>query len=225
MPWQFYPALLFSLGALVTAILRIRAEARGDTDTVYVMRPLTMLLIALVAMTAPAPVSIYYKGALVLALLLAILGEAIMMIRGTPTMVGVIFVSLIALLYFFAFASQLQWAWPTPWALLIPLAVAGIYWYFSPHLGEFWFPGLAFMVLLALATWMALEQFDQYPALWSAAALGGILAVDGAAVILGIREFRTGFRWDAQVMAGLYYFGQWLIAVSIWGGLGMPFVG
>lgn len=225
MPWQFYPALVCSLGAFVTASLRIRADATGDVDTTYILRPLTMVLIALVAMMAPAPVSVFYKGALVLALLLAILGESIMMIRGTPTMVGVIFLSFIALLYLFAFSSQLAWGRPTPWALLFLPAVAALYWIFRAHLGEFWFPALALMVILILATWMALEQFVRDPALWSTAAFAGMLSIDGAAVILGLRTFRMGFRWDAHVMAGLYYLGQWLIAVSIWGGVRMPLIG
>lgn len=102
MPWQFYLAILLSVAAVVLAVLRIRAEHVGDQESVYLYRPLTMLVIALVAMVAPQPVSVFYKAAVVLALLLAILGEAVMMIKGTPLMVGVIFVSFIGLLYFFA---------------------------------------------------------------------------------------------------------------------------
>ncbi len=225
MPWQFYLALLLSVATLVVAVLRVRAETAGEQEQVYLYRPLTMALISLVAMVAPQPVSIFYKGAIVLALLLAVMAEAVMMVRGTATIVAVIFVSLIAVLYLFAFTSQLRWAWPTPWALFIPLILVAVVRFLGPFLGEFWFPALAFMVILALATWMALEQFVQIGTPWSVAALFGILAVDSAATILGLREFRGGFRGDRLLMLSTYAIGQWLIAVSVWGGLRLPFVG
>lgn len=219
MPWQFYLAVIFSLAALILTVLRLRAEAAGAQDKVYTYRPLVMLCIALVAMVAPEPVSVFYKGAVVLALLLAILGEAVMMIKGTPLMVGVIFVSFCAILYFFAFASLVSLAWPTVWALLIPLFVAALFYVFKSSLGEFWFPGIVFMALLALATWMALETAFQVRATWAFVGLAGITALDTAAALLGIDQFRGGFRGGRYVMFSFYYMAQWLLAVSVWGTL------
>ncbi|MCB0162331.1 MAG: hypothetical protein KDD83_29540, partial [Caldilineaceae bacterium] len=65
MPWQFYLAVIFSLAAVVLAVLRLRIEAAptGSGEQSYVYRPLAMLAIALVAMVAPEPVSVFYKGA------------------------------------------------------------------------------------------------------------------------------------------------------------------
>ncbi|MCB0075747.1 MAG: hypothetical protein KDE20_30050, partial [Caldilineaceae bacterium] len=139
MPWQFYLAVIFSLAAVVLAVLRLRIEAdpTGSGEQSYVYRPLAMLAIALVAMVAPEPVSVFYKGAIVLALLLALLGETVMMVKGTPLMVGVIFVSFCALLYFFAFGSTVDLQWPTPWALLIVLYVGAVYYLLGSRLGEF----------------------------------------------------------------------------------------
>ena len=110
MPYQIYIGGLFSVAALVLLGLRLWAEHRGEQDRVYLYRPLTMVSIAMVAMVAPEPISVFYKGAIILALLLALGGEAIMMISGTPIMVGVIHVSLVSFLYFLAFPSQVSMA-------------------------------------------------------------------------------------------------------------------
>ena len=221
MPWQFYLAVIFSLAAVVLAVLRLRIEAdpTGSGEQSYVYRPLAMLAIALVAMVAPEPVSVFYKGAIVLALLLALLGETVMMVKGTPLMVGVIFVSFCALLYFFAFGSTVDLQWPTPWVLLIVLYVGAVYYLLGSRLGEFWFPGIIFMLLLALATWMALEAFVQVRQPWALVGLVGVVALDGAATLLGVNEFRDGFRDSRLTMLGLYYLAQLLIAISVWGTL------
>ena len=219
MPYQIYIGGLFSVAALVLLGLRLWAEHRGEQDRVYLYRPLTMVSIAMVAMVAPEPISVFYKGAIILALLLALGGEAIMMISGTPIMVGVIHVSLVSFLYFLAFASQVSMAWPTVWALLIPLYTAVVFYLLASHLGEFWFPGLAFALLLALMTWMALETVAQHGVLWAWLALAGSLSLDVAATILGWRTYRRGFRFDGVLLAVAYVIGQWLVAASVWGPL------
>lgn len=108
---------------------------------------------------------------------------------------------------------------PAFWALLILLFAAVVYYFMARTLGEYWFPGVVFLVLLTMATWMALEAAVQTRQLWAWLALGGALALDTAAVILGVNLFRSGFRHSRDLMHGFYYLAQWLIAVSVWGTL------
>lgn len=217
---QFYLALVCTTLAIVTAtlhfwpaLLRVRAQPQ-------LYAPLTLALLVLVALLAPTPVALFYKGAVTFGLLLTVIALLFLTLPGTPPAIGFAHLLIVFFLYFLAFVAATHWAWPTPWVLLVLGYAALVYWLISPHLAELWGTVVGYLVLLSAVLWAALERWAQAGQAWALFGLAGALLLVIAASTLAIHTWRRPFR-HAQILATvLFYAGHGLIAWSIWGGAG-----
>lgn len=217
MTFNHYVGLLLAIATPVLSFLCVRESTKDNPEKLFIFRPLTMVVIIFLAILAPAPVSLMYKGAIIMGLMIALTGDALMMIPGTPFIVGLISFSFVALLNFFGFASVVTLQVPSPFGLLILLYAVAIFWVLRNHLGEFWFPAVMLIVFMSLMTWQALEMLVQNPSLWAFFGLLGAGLLGAAATLFGLRHFRAGVRGDQMMLTASYHIGQWCLALSVWG--------
>jgi uncharacterized membrane protein YhhN len=216
--WQLYLAALLSSAAVATTVLDFRLQRQGNGQLNY-YRPLTTLLISLVALLVPLPVGMVYKGAILLGLLLSLLADLLRLVGGTPPVVGAALALHAYLLYCWAFASQTAWRIPTPWVLLL-LIYGGLYYrQMAPYLRELKSSILVYMVIIGWMSWQALELGMQTGAIW------GLLAVLAALLFVIADSLRAIDAWRrplarwALVSPAAYVLAQWLVAASVWGGV------
>jgi hypothetical protein len=214
---QFYFALVLTAAALVAWVLLLRLPANASRTNALglVLAPLAAAW--LVALLPPASDNLFYKGAVVLGMLLALLALAFQQSKFLPSYAAHAHLLITYTLYGLAFASQTQ-GWPTPWAILL-IAVAGLlYYWLYPTLFEQWPAVAIYALLLFLATWQALELALQQPNGWMGwAALAGMIL----AIIATLLEAQARFRpirpsW-AVATTPVFLMAQLIIAWSVWG--------
>ncbi len=217
MTFNHFFGLLLAIATPVLALLCVQESTKENPEKLFVYRPVTMLVILFLAILAPQPVSPMYKGAIIIGLTIALLGDSLMMIPGTPFIVGLISFSFVALLNVFAFGSEVTFQVPSPAGLLILLYAVAYFWMLRKQLIEFWFPTVVLIVFMSVMVWLALEMFVQNAALWSFFGLLGATLLGAAASLFAFRFFRSGMRGDRLMMMGAYHIGQWCLALSVWG--------
>ncbi len=180
---HFYASILLTFALLVLAVLHWRGnrtsqrpaahQAQAGSQPTYYL--LAHGIILLLAMIVPTPVSIAYKAAILLGLLLMFLATVTRSILRAPsTLVHAVDLVVVAL-YLVTFAAHHPLKWPTPWLLLLLLVGAGIYLFLRPYLAELQSTVLVYALLLLLLSWQVLEVVVVGPALWSWSALLGVL--------------------------------------------------
>jgi uncharacterized membrane protein YhhN len=210
-------SLLLASALLVasTAALTIVGESTGRRRLVYVFKPLTTALIILLALaltpTTPAP----YKQLILLGLLFSLAGDVFLMLPNDRFVPGLVSF-LVAHLFYIAAFTRGEGVNVTWWALLVYLLYGGlmlaVLW---PHLGAMRVPVLAYMAVILVMGWQALER---QLALGTPAAL---LAAAGALLfvvsdsVLALDRFRGRFAAARLLVLSTYFAAQWLIAWSV----------
>lgn len=204
---------VLSILAAITAVLAIRGEYSNGRSQVYLFKPLTTLLIILLALLSPTwPETPAYKWLIVAGLILCLAGDIFLMLPPRYFIAGL--GSFLAGHWFYiaAFAAAgTQFTW---W--LLPLLIYGgvIYALLHHHLGKMRGPVVVYMLFILLMAWLALGR----------AAGPGTLSVPLAAVgallfllsdsLLALDRFRQKFRAARVLVLSTYWAAQWLIALS-----------
>ena len=183
---------------------------------VYAFKPLTTILILIIALVPGTFLTDPYARAIGLGLLFSLFGDIWLMLPGNRFLYGLVSFLIAHVCYIFAFIAGAP-ADGFPWALL-PLALIGavILIYLWPALST----GLkgavsvyvsVIVVMVALAVNRAITGFS---AGTLSAAIGALLFFASDAM-LAIDRFRRKFRLSQAAVLGSYFAGQWLIALSI----------
>jgi uncharacterized membrane protein YhhN len=214
---QFYFAIALTLVALVTWGMSLRSSTGASRTKAIGLTFAPLLAAWLVALLTPAADNIFYKGAILLGMLLAFLAFLVRQSNFLPSYLVHAHLLLTYALYALAFASQTS-GWPTPWALLL-IAVAGfLYYFFYPTLFELWSTVAIYGLLIFLAAWQALELALQQPNRWMGwIALVGILLLTVATLLEAQARFRPLRPTWALAATPVSIMAQLLIAWSIWG--------
>lgn len=207
--------LTFTLLLLVviSASIHIRAEYRGPRQQIYIFKPLTMVLIGLMAILGQGAPP-YYKYMIITGLVFSIMGDIFLMLPTDRFVVGLVAFLIAHLFYIGAFVPEigaLRW-WP-----LIPFALFGIviYIYLAPSLGKLKLPVLLYVGVIMAMAWVAWERWIQ------TGQSGALLAAFGAVLfvisdtILAINRFRAPFKLYRLLNLTTYFAAQWLIAGSV----------
>lgn len=207
MLWSFI-AVCFS------AWLYVDASYRGPVWQRWVFKPITMILLLLLAWQAPM---FNVTGYLVLAGLCAsLIGDALMLLPRQRLLyaIGAFFLS--HLLYTIWFASQmtLTFFWPLPLLLLVIGAVAvAVIW---SRLEELRLPVLTFIAMSLVMVWLAGELWFLRPTDTAFSGfLGAALLLLGHLVWLG-SHYRRRFRADNAISAACYFAGHFLIVRALY---------
>lgn len=207
MLWSFI-AVCFS------AWLYVDASYRGPAWRRWVFKPVTLILLLLLAWQAPMFNAISY---LVLAGLCAsLLGDALTLLPRQRVMyaVGAFFLS--HLLYTIWFASQLtlSFFWPLPLALLvIGVALIATIW---TRLEELRWPICTYIGMTLVMVWLAGELYFFRPTDTSFSGFAGAtLLLLNAIVWLG-SHYRKRFTADSAIAAACYFAGHFMIVRALY---------
>lgn len=217
----FYIALGLTVAVLAAAVLFARPPAASDTAN----KSLAYALAAaagsfLIALIAPEPVSAFYKGAILLGLLITLVATGLLFSRFLPDYAAHAHLLWVYLIYFAGFTAHTRLQIPVLWVLLVVAAAAILYWQLSRYLAEAWGAAMAYGLILALAVWQALELVAQNGAApWAWAALAGIILAITAHTLQAIQRYRHPLT-HLPVAQIAFLLAQTAMAWSVWGRLG-----
>ncbi len=207
---------LLSPAILVAALLTIGAEYRRPRRMVYVCKPLTTTLILILAL-ATGGEDRAYTALIAVGLACSLAGDIFLMLPQDRFIAGLVSFLFAHLVYVAAFVLAADRPWSGTSVLpLIPLLAYGfaVVAILRPHLGTLMVPVLAYMIVILLMAWRAIEYARQYSTPGPlAAALGALLFVISDS-ILAFNRFARPFRVAQALILGTYFAAQWLIALS-----------
>jgi uncharacterized membrane protein YhhN len=206
-------AVLSIFGA-VCALLTVRAEYGGTRRRVYVFKPLTVVLIILVALETKSAAPDAYKILIVAGLLFSLAGDVFLMLPRDRFVSGLVSFLVAHLFYVAAFASDGGRAWPAWAGALLSVYGAlmlGLLW---PRLGSLKVPVAAYVAVILLMAWLALSRYLGAGPAGSGPAAAGALLFAASDSLLAWNRFKGGFRAAQALVLGTYFAAQWLIALS-----------
>jgi uncharacterized membrane protein YhhN len=206
---------LLTVLVVVFGGLAIRAEYLGPRLQVYIFKPLTTILILVIAVLVGKSSSSIYKYLIFAGLVFSLAGDVFLMLPSDQFIAGLVSFLIAQLLYIAAFTTGKGFSFN--WLSAIPFLVYGvvIYVVLSPHLGSMRLPVIVYMLAILAMAWQGWER-------WSTLSeKGALLGFAGAALfvisdsVLALNRFRGEFASARALTLTTYYAAQWLIALSI----------
>lgn len=211
-------ASLVTLSALAvagTAALNIVGEFTGRRRMVYLFKPLTTILIILLALMLPATTPAPYKLLVLLGLLFSLAGDIFLMLPRDRFVPGLVSFLVAHLFYIVAFTRGVGFNF-TWWTLVLYLLYGGVMLaLLRPHLGDMRLPVLVYMAVILVMGWQAWERWLVLGTVAALAAAGGALLFVISDSALALDRFRGRFAAARLLVLSTYFAAQWLIAWSV----------
>ncbi len=210
--------LLLTAFVILCALATAGAQAAGRRKVVYLLKPLTTLLILILSTVAPEPVSRFYQTAVAVRLGFSIGGDALLMFPQTPRRImlgGVCF--LFAHLVYLPALATIAGVRVSP-VLVIPFAFYAGVWIiglWSRMDAQLRWPVAVYTVVLVSTGWLAAEQLIQFPDSRVALILVAMLLFIVSDSVLAFERFvKRGIGLEPLVMV-LYFTAQLLTALTV----------
>lgn len=196
-----------------SALLHITAAYHGPKWQYYLFKPLTMVLLLLLAWQAG--LDSVYQQAIFIGLILSTVGDVFLMLPKDRFIQGLASFLLAHTAYSVAFWSQVDG--PMVWWLPAMLVGGGIivFLLLLPSMGAMVLPVMVYIAMIVQMTWAAGE-------FWlTVGSTAGLLALIGALVfivsdtVLAVDRFRGPFRASTSVIMTSYYLAQSLFAATL----------
>ncbi|CAI2434387.1 lysoplasmalogenase [Serratia liquefaciens] len=207
MSWPF-------LAVFFSGWLFVDASYRGPRWQRWVFKPITLLLLLLLAWQAPVLGPAGYL--IVLGLLATLIADTLLLLPRERVLyaIGAFFLS--HLLYTLSFASQMTFSlfWPLPLALLIigVLLLVTIW----TRLEEMRWPIATYVAMTLLMVWLAGEQYFMRSTDFGFSLLAGTSLLLLANVVWLVNRYRWTFRAADALVAFCYFSGHFLIVRSLY---------
>lgn len=206
---------MLSIVTLISALTTIWAESSNRPRLVYIFKPLTTVLILLLALQAPA-ISLRYKVLIMLGLLFSLGGDVFLMLPQDRFIPGLVSFLLAHLSYIAAFSTPQGLCFSTWWvapgivyALMLLRLLRG-------KLGSMHIPVLAYTFIILTMAGQALERYVAVGTITALyAGIGAILFVISDSA-LAINRFWGEYKAADAIVLGTYYAAQWLMALSVY---------
>jgi len=206
--------ILLSLLALVSAILTIYFDLAGSQTTLYFFKPLSTILILMIAVVARQPPSARYRQAIIAGLVFSLVGDVVFVIPRDLFLFGLVSFLIAHIFYISAFVSvggfYRSFLGALPF-LFIGIILAVVLW---PYLGDMRAPALIYTVVILVMAWQAFGQWRQSGETRALLAFIGAMLFFISDLALAVNKFANPIDMAALVVLGTYYPGQWLIALS-----------
>jgi uncharacterized membrane protein YhhN len=207
--------ILATVAAALSAACHLRAEYRGPRWQVYLFKPLTTVLLLLVAAVALTAHGARYQRALILGLACSGIGDVALMLPRDRFVLGLTSFLFAHLAYTLAFTSSVSIG-SAP-VLLIPLVGATVpllrlLW---PALGTLRLPVVLYAATLLLMVWRAWGWH------WATPTSGSLFAAIGASLfmasdtVLAMNRFHRPFPSAQAFTMATYVAAQALLALSV----------
>lgn len=202
-----------TLAAILSALATLWAAYAAPHGWFYLFKPLTTVLVLLLALQAAAPMP-FYKYALAAGIAFSLAGDIFLMLSAKRFIWGLASFLIAHLFYITAFTTRAGFR--EPWWLGLPFLAAGILivWQITPRARSLHWPTTVYSLILLTMAWRAC-------ALWAVAGdtrallagLGALLFVVSD-FVLALNRFIRRFRYAQVVILSTYYAAQCLIAWS-----------
>ena len=206
--------ILLTILAALSATLHIRAEYAGPVYQIYVFKPLTMLLIILIALLVRRTVSRRYRALVIAGLLFSLGGDIFLMLPVDMFIAGLVSFLIGHLFYIAAFSTgswrPSSWWSPLPF-LLYAVAILSFLW---PHLGQMTIPVILYVTIIMTMAWRAWERWSRMRHQAALLALVGAVLFVASDSVLAVNKFSTPFEAARLLTLVPYFTAQWFIAVS-----------
>ena len=205
-----------AVSVVISALITIRAAYSPRRRWFYLFKPLTTILILLMALASPILAGNSYAFWVVIALAFSLGGDIALMLPEERFIWGLVSFLVAHLCFILAFTLRAGFR-ESPW-LSLPFVIAAIVilTQIAPRARRLRWPVTVYgLALLAMAwrAWAAWSILGSRPAFL--AALGALLFVISD-TSLGVNRFVRRFRWAQVVVLSTYYAAQALIAWSTW---------
>ncbi len=213
-------AALFLVGALAATFVAARDQLRAPKAT-SAMVGVALACASAIAIMAKAPPDFYYKGSLVLALVIATLSMLMMVIQNTPQLVRVganTIIYFILWLGFLVTTGRVLWSMPGLIGFFAGfLAFGALFFAIRTRIAWLSISVITYTVNAALVVGGAGALLAVRPALWSLLALVGAILYLGADVLSAWTTWRAPVQRSSMYLALLISVGGLLLALSVWG--------
>ena len=207
-------AMALSLLAFVSAILTIYADYRKRQGLFYVCKPLTMLLIILIAFQAKQSVEPFYLYMILIGLLFSLAGDIFLMLPDDRFIAGLASFLVAHICYLVAFSRGTALI-SSPWALILLLLYGAVMFrVLLPHLDKMKSPVLMYNLVIVMMVWRAWERSSQVPGMGMRRACVGAILFLISDSALALNRFVAKYKGAQALILGTYFAAQWLIAMS-----------
>ena len=207
------------VAAAALGLLYMVGRARGARSGIGVLKPIPIVLLAVLVASEPAPIAEGYRWLVLAALVCSMAGDVWLLFPDRFFVAGLASFLLAHLLYIGAFVPGGGWD-VRAWALLAPFALTGLgmltaLW---PHLGGDRGPVMLYVAAIVVMGWRAAAR-----AAAPVSAPSGIVALAGAVLfmisdgLLAVDRFARRSRAADTAVMGTYYTAQTLLALSVRG--------
>jgi len=206
--------ILLSLLTLVSASLTIIFDLNESEVGLYTFKPISTILIIIIAVLANKPPSNRYKRAIIAGLIFSLIGDVVLILPGDVFLIGLVSFLIAHLFYIAAFVMVggfYRTFWGTIPFLLVGIVLGIVLW---PDLGDMKSPVLAYMIIILIMAWQALGQWRQTGEIRALLAFLGAILFVISDLALAVNRFATPIDMAALLVLGTYYPAQWLIALS-----------
>lgn len=200
------------------AIMEIRGEYRPTRTWIYVFKPLTTLLILLLAVNRGIIYGFDTSVVLiVVGLAFSMLGDIFLMLPSDRFIPGLLSFLTAHLCYIAAFTVGRGFGFTLWLAVAFALLGVGLLRMLWSGLGEMKVPVMGYILVILTMGWQAWERYFAVGGLPTLAAGIGALLFAGSDSVLAWMRFRQHFHSARLIVMITYYTAQLLIALSVGG--------
>ena len=208
-------AAVLSALALVSAGLTIGSGAKTRRPAFYFFKPLTTVLVILVALSARTPVPAAYKALVLAGLLASLAGDVFLMLPEKWFPAGLVSFLAAHVLYILAFRPGPGQALSAP--VLLPFLIYGllIFRMLAPGLGKLKLPVLVYTAAITAMAWLAACRYVYMGGTKPLLAFAGAVLFLISDSVLAYDRFGRRIGPAQIIILGTYFPAQLLIALSV----------
>ena len=199
--------------AILSAIFCIWFGYKQPRRLFYLFKPLTVLLIILIAILGETD-QISYKYLITIALAFSLAGDVLLMLPSDQFRAGLGAFLLAHIFYISAFLSIID---GLHWWLPVTLLIIGTCFvlYIIPNLGSQKIPVILYIAVILVMVWTACEVIYQDPQIGAWFVFVGALLFALSDLILALNRFQNSFSSARALTLTAYFLAQLLIASSV----------
>ena len=205
--------LLFAI--FISGLLYIIFDYRKKASLRYIFKPLTTLLIILLAVLQETEVSEYYKYLIISGLVFSLAGDVFLMLAKDRFIAGLGSFFVAHLFFILAFAGDFGPYWG--WEYLIPILIYVVIFLkiLLPHTNKMSIPVVAYALVLAVFLWQASGRGYVLGGSSPALAFFGAVLFVASDSILAYDRFVKGYKFATLFIMLTYWLAQVFIALSV----------